>query len=84
MPYEPKHFVYVLESAPKPDRHYIGLTSDVPARLEAHNEAGSLHTAKHRPWKLLVAMEFTDENRAARFERYLKTGSGRAFARRHF
>ena len=83
-PIEPKHFVYVLESTRNPDRHYIGLTSDVPARLAAHNNARSLHTAKHGPWKLLVAMEFTDEDRAARFERYLKTGSGRAFARRHF
>ena len=80
---EPKHFVYVLESATKPDRHYVGLTSDVPARLATHNDARSLHTAKHRPWRLLVSMEFADEHCAARFERYLKTGSGRAFARRH-
>ena len=79
-----KHFVYVLESTRSPDRHFIGLTSDVPARLAAHNHARSLRTAKHGPWKLLVAMKFTDEDRAARFERYRKTGSGRAFARRHF
>jgi hypothetical protein len=32
----------------------------------------------------VVAIEFTDENRAIRFERYLKSGSGRAFAKRHF
>ena len=84
VPNEPKHFVYVLESTRNPDRHYIGLTSDVPARLAAHNDARSLHTTKHGPWKLLVWMEFTDAAAAARFERYLKTGSGRAFARRHF
>jgi len=84
VPNEPKHFVYVLESARNRDHHYTGLTSDVPARLAAHNNARSLHTAKRGPWKLLVAMEFTDEDCAARFERYLKTGSGRAFARRHF
>ena len=84
MPNEPKHFVYVLESASNPDRHYSGLTSDVAARLAAHNDARSLHTAKHGPWKLLVSMEFTDAEVAARFERYLKTGSGRAFASCHF
>lgn len=84
MPGGLKHLVYVLESARNRERHYIGLTSDVPARLAAHNDARSLHTAKHGPWKLLVAIEFTDEDRAARFERYLKTGSGRAFAKRHF
>jgi predicted GIY-YIG superfamily endonuclease len=84
VPNEPKHFVYLLESTRNLDHHYTGPMSDVPARLAAHNDARSLHTAKHGPWKLLVAMEFTDRDRAARFERYLKTGSGRAFARRHF
>jgi len=84
MPGGLKHFVYVLESSRSPDRHYIGLTSDVSARLAAHNDARSWHTAKHGPWKLLVSMEFTDAAVAARFERYLKTGSGRAFAGRHF
>jgi putative endonuclease len=84
VPNEPKHLVYVLESSRNPDRHYIGLTSDVAARLAAHNDARSPHTAKHGPWTLLVALEFADEGRAAKFERYLKTGSGRAFARRHF
>ena len=29
-------------------------------------------------------MAFSDEKRAIRFERYLKSGSGRAFAKRHF
>jgi len=29
-------------------------------------------------------MEFADGSTAARFERYLKSGSGRAFAKRHF
>ena len=82
MPDKPKHFVYILESARNRDRHYFGLTSDVPARLAAHNDARSLHTAKHGPWMLLVSMEFTDVTAAAGFERYLKTGSGRAFARR--
>jgi hypothetical protein len=31
-----------------------------------------------------VSMEFPDESAAARFERYLKSGSGRAVATRHF
>jgi len=41
-------------------------------------------TAKHRPWELVVAVEFANEDRALAFERYLKSGSGRAFAKRHF
>jgi hypothetical protein len=38
----------------------------------------------HRPWKPLVVIEFEEEEASLEFERYLKTGSGREFARRHF
>jgi putative endonuclease len=75
-------FVYVLESDSDPGRHYCGVTSDVDHRLEWHNHGPSGHTVTHRPWSLLVAIEFPTEADARRFERYLKTGSGRAFARR--
>jgi putative endonuclease len=77
-------FVYVLESEVITGRHYTGLSSDPVARLDWHNVGLASHTRKFRPWKLLVSIEFTDTNSATRFERYLKTGSGRAFARRHF
>jgi predicted GIY-YIG superfamily endonuclease len=80
----PKCFVYVLESASDPDRHYTGTSLNVRARLAWHNEGLSQHTAKHRPSRLLVSIEFTDESRAIVFEKYLKSGSGRAFAKRHF
>ena len=35
-------------------------------------------------WSLVVSLEFADSQLAGRFERYLKSGSGRAFAKRHF
>jgi predicted GIY-YIG superfamily endonuclease len=61
------------------------LTSDVRRRLAAHNAGESPHTRKHRPWRLLVvALEFADSERAIAFEAYLKSGSGRAFMKRHF
>jgi hypothetical protein len=41
-------------------------------------------TISHRPWSLVVSLEFADAVTARRFERYLKSGSGRAFAKRHF
>lgn len=81
---EQLRFVYVLRSEIDPARHYVGATSDVPARLTAHNAGESSHTSKHRPWRLVVALEFRSEEIALRFERYLKSGSGRAFAKRHF
>ena len=80
----PKRFVYVLQSTSEHQRHYVGLTSDVRARVNAHNAGQCHHTARHRPWQLHVVIEFSDETRAIYFERYLKSGSGRAFAKRHF
>jgi predicted GIY-YIG superfamily endonuclease len=79
-----KRFVYIIRSESNPERHYTGLTSDLPSRLLLHNSASSGHTSRHRPWRLVVAVECRDEGIARRFERYLKTGSGRAFTKRHF
>lgn len=77
-----KRFVYVLRSQTDPARYYTGLTSDLLARLAAHNAGLCTHTATGRPWQIDVAVEFSDEERAVRFERYLKSGSGCAFAKR--
>jgi len=79
-----KTFVYVLRSLSARQRRYVGLTADVRHRLEAHNRGLTPSTARYRPWALTVVIEFTDVERAARFERYLKSPSGRAFSRRHF
>lgn len=79
-----KRIVYVLRSESDPARHYVGITSDVPARLEWHNHGPSGHTLSYRPWSLVVSMEFRSEREAARFEKYLKSGSDGAFAKRHF
>jgi predicted GIY-YIG superfamily endonuclease len=77
-------FVYILRSTPDPTRYYVGLTSDTARRLETHNSGGSIHTVANRPWRLVVAIEFSNPTSAVAFERYLKSGSGRAFAKRHF
>jgi predicted GIY-YIG superfamily endonuclease len=79
-----KHVVDILQSVTEPNRPYVGLTHDVDARLDAHNAGRCPHTARYRPWSLVAAIILADEQRAIRFERYLKSGSGRAFAKRHF
>jgi predicted GIY-YIG superfamily endonuclease len=79
-----KRFVYVLRNADQHPKFYVGLTSDVGERLADHNAGRCPHTASRRPWQLHLVLEFPDEKRAIRFERYLKSGSGRAFAKRHF
>ena len=78
-----KRFVYVLRSETEPSRHYVGLTEDVDARLDWHNTGPSGQTIQHRPWSVVVAVEFAREETAIRFEKYLKSGSGRVFAKRH-
>ena len=77
-------FVYVLRSDSDPSRHYVGRATDVNERLEWHNAGPCGYTLRHRPWSIVVSAEFPDERAAAHFERYLKSGSGRAFAKRHF
>jgi putative endonuclease len=77
-------YVYLLQSIPHPEQRYVGLTNDLQQRLAAHNHGGSPHTSKYAPWRIVTAIRFTDDHRATIFERYLKTGSGRAFAARHF
>jgi len=52
-----RRFVYLLRSLDGSDRPYVGLTSDVAARLGFHNAGLSPHTAKYRPWELVVAQQ---------------------------
>jgi predicted GIY-YIG superfamily endonuclease len=79
-----KRFVYVLQSMRHRDRHYIGLTDDLRGRLAAHNNGQSPQTAKHAPWRVQVVIQFSSDEVAARFEKFLKSSSGREFSRCHF
>ena len=75
-------YTYVLQSVGDPDRHYIGYTTDLESRMVKHNEGGSPHTAKYRPWELVTYLSFSNQAKALAFEAYLKSGSGRAFAKK--
>jgi putative endonuclease len=75
--------VYLLQSLSDPKQHYIGSSVDFRRRVAEHNTGQSPHTAKFRPWKPVVVIRFEDDRAAGRFERYLKSGSGHAFAKRH-
>ncbi len=77
-------YVYRLRSTSHPDQVYTGLTEDLASRLAKHNGGSVPHTAKYRPWEIDSATAFRDRTKAVAFERYLKSGSGREFARRHF
>jgi len=75
-------YVYLLQSVDYQDETYVGLTDDLRSRFAAHNAGRSPHTAKYRPWRLVSYIAFSDEHKAVAFERYLKTVSGRAFAKK--
>jgi len=79
-----KTIVYILRSQHNPLRRYTGLTSDLDLRLQAHNAGQNFDTAQDRPWTLFASFRFWNEQTARCFEKYLKSGSGRAFAKRHF
>ena len=77
-------YVYLLESTSHSHKRYIGSTCDFERRLSDHNAGKSPHTRKYRPWRPVVVIQFVDDDNARAFERYLKAGSGHAFAKRHF
>lgn len=76
-------YVYLLVSIGHPEQHYTGITGDLKNRIRDHNEARSIHTAKFVPWKLAAYFAFAEKDTAVAFERYLKSGSGKAFLKRH-
>jgi putative endonuclease len=77
------YYVYLIESLCMQGERYVGMTTDLKQRLREHDQGKSFHTSKFRPWKLKTYIAFTDQAKAGAFERYLKSGSGHAFARKH-
>jgi putative endonuclease len=75
-------YVYILQSIEHAERHYIGAMGDLRARLQKHNAGEVSHTAKYAPWSIKTYIAFTDEKQAFSFDKYLKSGSGRAFAKK--
>lgn len=84
MAYPAKRFVYIIRSLNNPRKRYIGVTSDVEMRLRGHNAGHNRSTARWKPWAIDVTIEFRSEQLALRFEKYLKSGAGHAFAGSHF
>jgi putative endonuclease len=78
------YYVYILKSHTHLDRIYIGQTDNVDQRINVHNTGGSSHTAKYKPWKLVSSISFESKEKAIEFEKYLKSGSGRALVKKRF
>ena len=76
-------YVYLLQSEQDAEHFYTGITDDLDSRLSKHNSGEVAHTAKYRPWHITCFVAFAGDRRAFAFEKYLKSGSGRAFAKKH-
>lgn len=75
------HYVYSLKCK---DGFYIGCTNDLKDRIKRHS-AGQVDATKNRlPIELDFYIAFSDQYHAFNFEKYLKSGSGRSFIKKHF
>lgn len=77
-------YVYIIVSDLDETIHSTGVTRHLSARLKEHNRGACAFTAKNRPWRIETSVAFRSALKARAFESYLKSGSGREFARRHF
>ena len=75
------YYMYILESK-KDKTLYIGLTDNIPKRLKEHNSGMSKYTKGHSPYAIVFYSAFINRSLAVKFERYLKTASGRAFIKK--
>jgi len=76
------YYVYVLQSINYPNRLYRGYSTGLLDRLKTHNLGGCKYTAKYKPWKIIFYVAFANKYKALQFEKYLKSSSGIAFARK--
>ena len=78
------YYVYILASLNHPAKIYIGKTTDLKTRLEQHNRGDGNYSKRYAPWRIGTYVVFSDEQLAASFEHYLKSGSGHAFLKKRF
>jgi predicted GIY-YIG superfamily endonuclease len=76
------YYVYLIESLCTQHKHYVGITTDLKRRFQEHNQGKSSHTTQFGPWKLISYIAFSNRAKAEAFERYPKSGSGHALARK--
>ena len=75
-------YVYILRSVEQAERYYVGITADLRSRLKKHNAREVPQTSKYAPWALKTYVAFSNEQQAFAFERYIKSPSCRAFAKK--
>jgi putative endonuclease len=75
-------YVYILKLSN--GDYYVGRSDNLMRRIAEHTNKQERTTKKFLPVKLVTYLAFNNKTNAAKFEKYLKTGSGFAFRNRHF
>ncbi len=78
---ELSYTVYILECAD--GKYYTGFSRNFTNRLKAHQNGEVNFTKMRLPVKTVFLSKFSNKQKAYDFERYLKSGSGRAFRNKH-
>jgi putative endonuclease len=75
------YYVYILKLSN--DDYYVGRTDDLKSRIKEHISGTERTTKQHLPCELVSYISFENRDKSFKFEKYLKTGSGLAFRKRH-
>jgi predicted GIY-YIG superfamily endonuclease len=75
------YYVYSLKCK---DGFYLGCTDDLKERVKRHKNGHVPATKNRLPVELVCYIAFSDKYKAFDFEKYLKSGSGRAFIKKYF
>jgi predicted GIY-YIG superfamily endonuclease len=75
------YYVYILQCAD--NGIYTGFTEDIMDRLARHQRGSVPATKERRPVSVVNYTAFLDKFKAIKYEKYLKSGSGRPFITRH-
>jgi len=75
------YYVYTLRCSD--GNLYNGCTDDLKERFARHQKGYVPATVDRRPLALVTYTSLPDKYRAFELEKYLKSGSGRAFIKKH-
>ena len=75
-------YVYFLRLSN--DDVYVGSTNDLKRRFASHQNGDVVSTRKYLPPKLLSYVSVETQQNARSLEKYFKSGSGKAFAKKRF
>ena len=75
------YYVYILKNSATAE-YYTGFSENLKNRLKSHKEKTVKTTKSKGKYNLVFYSAFEQKAKALDFEKYLKHGSGHAFARK--